>query len=98
MAVAYLEESKKGGEESATLYSELGEAYTQLKQWEKAALAFEEALQRQRRNTKWRLQLAHALGQLGHSKDARIKYREVLSIDPSSSEAWNGLKSLGERY
>lgn len=98
MAVRHLEASKENGEDSATLYSALGEAYTQLKQWEKAALAFEEALQRQRRNTRWRLQLAYALGQLGHSKDARIKYREVLAIDPSSSEAWNGLKSLGEKY
>ena len=93
-----LEESREGGEESATLYSELGEAYSQLKQWEKAASVLERALQRQRRNTRWRLLQAKALGQIGRIKEAKLKYREVLAIDPSSSQAWKGLKSLGEKY
>ncbi|MEK6613622.1 MAG: tetratricopeptide repeat protein, partial [Candidatus Binatota bacterium] len=97
-AVTLLEESREGGEESATLYSELGEAYSQLKQWEKAASVLERALQRQHRNTGWRLLLAKALGQLGRTREAEIKYREVLAIDPSSSQAWKGLKSLGEKY
>ena len=96
--VTFLEESREGGEESAVLYSELGEAYSRLKQWKKAASALERALQRQHRNTGWRLLQAKALGQLGRTKEAEIKYREVLAIDPSSSQAWKGLKSLGEKY
>lgn len=93
-----LEASREKGEDSATLYSELGEALSQLKQWEKAASSFEQALKRHRLNTKWRLAQARALGQLGRVRDAEIKYREVLAIDPSSSEAWQGLKYLGIRY
>jgi spermidine synthase len=97
-AVTLLEESKEKGEDSATLYSELGEAYYQLEQWEKAVTTFREALRRQRRNTRWRLLYANALGQLGKAKEAEVKYREVLALDPDSSEAWKGLKSLGQKY
>ncbi|MBI2349985.1 MAG: tetratricopeptide repeat protein, partial [Deltaproteobacteria bacterium] len=97
-AVTLLEESREGGEESATLYSELGESYSQLKQWKKAAFVLERALQRQHRNTRWRLLQAKALRQMGRIKEAKLKYREVLAIDPSSSQAWKGLESLGEKY
>ena len=97
-AVLLLEESREKGEESATLYSELGQGYYQLQEWDKADQAFERALQRQRRNTRWRLFRAHALVQLRRFKEAEWKYREVLALDPNSSEAWMGLKSLGKRY
>ena len=97
-AATLLEESQEDGEDSATLYSELGEAYSQLKQWKKAASALERALQHQRRNTQGRLMLAKALEEMGRIKEAEIKYREVLAIDPSSSQAWQGLKSLGRKY
>jgi len=93
-----LEESREGGEDSATLYGELGEAYSRLKQWEKAASVLERAVQHQSRNTTWRLMQAKALGQMGRIKEAKLKYREVLAIDPSSSESWNGLRLLGEKY
>ncbi|MEK7333978.1 MAG: tetratricopeptide repeat protein, partial [Candidatus Binatota bacterium] len=63
-----------------------------------AAPAFERALRHQRRNTRWRLLHANALAKLGKKKDAEVKYREVLAIDPGSSEAWQGLKSLGKKY
>jgi spermidine synthase len=97
-AVTLLEESKDRGENSATLYSQLGEAYYQLKQWERSAVSLQEALRQQRRNTRWRLLYANALGQLGKTKEAEVKYREVLALDPNSSEAWKGLKSLGQKY
>ena len=97
-AVLLLEESREKGEESATLYSELGESRYQLKEWQKADEAFERALKRQRRNTRWRLFRAHSLVQLGRFKEAELKYREVLALDPNSSEGWMGLKSLGKRY
>lgn len=97
-AVTLLEESQERGEDSATLFGELGEAYSHLQQWEKAASSLERAAKNQRRNTRWRLLQANALAQLGKKKDAEIKYREVLAINPSSSEAWQGLKSLGSKY
>lgn len=97
-AVALLEESEQMGEDSATLYSELGESRYQLKEWQKADEAFERALKRQRRNTRWRLFRAHALVQLGRFKEAELKYREVLALDPNSGEGWMGLKSLGKKY
>lgn len=97
-ALALLEKARSGGEDSATLYSELGRAYTELRQWEKAALAYERALKHQRRNTQWRLALARALKNSGKTKEAEVKYREVLALNPNESEAWKGLKNLGERY
>ena len=58
----------------------------------------ERAVQHQSRNTTWRLMQAKALWQMGRIKEAKLKYREVLAIDPSSSQAWNGLRLLGEKY
>ncbi|MGH7772639.1 MAG: fused MFS/spermidine synthase [Candidatus Binatia bacterium] len=97
-AMTLLEESKEKGEDSATLYSELGETYTQLKRWEKAASAYELALKGHRRNTTWRLALANALVQLGKVKEAELKYREALALDPNLSEAWKGLTRIGKKY
>jgi spermidine synthase len=97
-ALARLEGSKEAGEDSATLHSELGEALYHLKQWEKAEAAFERALRHQRRNTRWRLFQANSLGHLGKTKQAELRYREVLALDPKSSEAWQGLRWLGKRY
>jgi len=97
-AMALLEESEKSGEDSATLYSQLGEAYSQLKRWESAASAYGLALRRHRENTQWRLSWAKALEQLGKTREAEEKYRQVLALDPNSSEAWKGLRQLGKRY
>lgn len=97
-ALSLLEESKNKGEDSATLYSELGKAYNQLQQWEKAALSYELALRHQRRNIQWRLSLADALAKLGRVKQAELKYREVLALNPNQTDAWRGLRNLGKRY
>jgi tetratricopeptide (TPR) repeat protein len=97
-AVDLLEESKEKGEDSSTLYATLGEAYGELKQWEKSALAYESALKHRRKNTTWRLSLADALLQVGKVKEAEVKYREVLALDPNSGDAWKGLRRLGKKY
>ena len=97
-ALTLLLESQENGEDSAALYSELGEAYSRLKQWEKVVPAYEAALRRNRRNVAWRLSLAQALGRLGKVREAEEKYRDVLALDSSSTEAWRGLSGLGKRF
>ncbi|MBI4523661.1 MAG: fused MFS/spermidine synthase [Deltaproteobacteria bacterium] len=97
-AAKLLEEAKQRGEDSGTLYGALGEAYYQLKHWDKAAEAYGVALKHHRKNTQWRRSLADALVEIGKPKEAERKYREVLALDPNSVEAWRGLKRLGKRY
>jgi tetratricopeptide (TPR) repeat protein len=99
-AVAHLEASRAApeGEESSILYGTLGNAYAKLGRWDDAAKALQQALLRQRRNTEWRLLQADAFLHLGRPRDAELRYREVLALEPNSGEAWQGLKSLGKRY
>ncbi len=100
-AVAFLEEAgtkEDVKEDSAAFYAELGKAYSQLKQWEKAVQAFQQALRTRRRSAPWRVLQAQALAQLGRTKEAELKYREALAVDSSSTEAWLGLKALGKHY
>jgi spermidine synthase len=97
-AVKLLEASKERGEDSAALYGELGASYNLLEQWDKAAQAFERALRTHRRNTQWRLLHAQASAKLGRAREAELRYREVLALEPSSREAWLGLKGLGKKY
>ncbi|MBI2361589.1 MAG: fused MFS/spermidine synthase, partial [Deltaproteobacteria bacterium] len=97
-ALQRLLESQERGEDSAALYGELGAAYSRLGQWEKAARAYEVALRRHRKNIFWRLSLADALTRLGKIKEAEQRYREVLALEPNSTEAWKGLKRFGKRF
>jgi tetratricopeptide (TPR) repeat protein len=97
-AVEWLERAQKRGEESAGLFSSLGEAYGQLKQWDKAAAVYPRALRQHRRNTEWRLAYARALEELGRVKEAEEKYREVLALDPNLGDGWRGLRRLGKRF
>jgi spermidine synthase len=97
-AVEWLERAQKRGEESASLFSTLGQAYGQLKQWDKAAAVYPRALRQHRRNTEWRLAYARALEELGRVKEAEEKYREVLALDPDLGDGWRGLRRLGKRF
>ncbi len=86
------------GEESSILYGTLGSAYVQLERWNDAVKTLEQALLRQRKNSEWRLLQARALTRLGRVREAELRYREVLAMEPSNGEAWQGLQSLGRRY
>jgi spermidine synthase len=97
-AIALFEDTRKTGEDSASLFSELGEAYSQTKQWEKAAAAYEMALRRHRKNTAWRLAWARALHHAGKHREAEEKYRELLAINPDFTDAWRGLRALRKRF
>lgn len=100
-AVAFLEEAgtkEDVKEDSAGFYAELGKAYSELKQWEKAVQAFQQALRTRRRSAPWRVLQAQALAQLGRTAEAELKYREALAVDSGNTEAWFGLKALGKRY
>jgi uncharacterized protein HemY len=93
-----LEKSKSKGEDSATIHSELGDIYLRLSMWDKAAAAYEEALRLRRRRNDWRRILGHAYAQLGRTREAERKFREVLAFAPDDVEAWRGLQSLGKKY
>jgi spermidine synthase len=97
-AAKLLEAALAAGEESGLHHAALGEAYTELRQWDKAIWAFERALRKSRRNVTWRLSLAHALVEAGRLEQAERRYREVLALDPNRAEAWRGLRRLGKRY
>jgi tetratricopeptide (TPR) repeat protein len=93
-----LERARSKGEESATMFAELGEVYSRLAVWEKAADAYEEALRLRRRRNDWRLALGHAYAQLGRIGDAETKYRQVLVLSPDEAEAAKALESIGRRF
>jgi spermidine synthase len=99
-AVGYLEASRAApeGEESSILYGTLGNAYVRLERWDDAVKALQQALVKQRHNTEWRLLQAEALIHLHRTREAEIRYRQVLALDPNNSEGWKGLKALGKRY
>jgi tetratricopeptide (TPR) repeat protein len=93
-----LEKSKSKGEDSATLYSELGEVYRKLDLWGSAAESFKEALRLRRRRNDWRRSLGEAYAKLGRVQEAEQKYREVLALSPDDEHALYGLQALGKRY
>ena len=93
-----LERSKAKGEESATIQSELGSAYSQLRMWDKAADAYQEALRMRRRQNEWRFALGQAYAQLGRISEAERKYREVLALSPDDADAAKALEAIGKRY
>lgn len=99
-AVALLEASRKGDppEESSAVFGALGAAYVGLQRWSDAAVALQEALRGQRRNTEWRLLYGDVLVKLGRTKEAELKFREVLALEPASAEAWKKLGELNRKY
>jgi tetratricopeptide (TPR) repeat protein len=97
-ARALLERSRSKGEDSATIYSELGVVYYKLQMWDKAAEAYEQALRMRRRRNDLRFTLGQAYGQLGRIDDAALKYREILALSPDDVDAFKALQELGRRY
>jgi predicted membrane-bound spermidine synthase len=97
-ARALLEKSRAKGEDSATIYSELGAVYYKLAMWEKAAEAYEQALRMRRRRNELRFALGQAYAQLGRIREAEQKYREILSLSPDDADALKALQGLGKRY
>jgi spermidine synthase len=93
-----LEESKARGEDSATLYGALGDAYFKLGLWEQAADSYSQALKVRKKNNEWRRSLGVALANMGKIREAEEKFREVLSFSSDDVEAWRELKRMGKRY
>ncbi len=93
-----LEQSKQGGEDSATLFGALGEAYFNLGLWEQAAQSYGQGVKLKRRNNEWRRNLGIALAKMGKVQEAEVKFREVLALDSDDASAWQELHKLGQRY
>jgi spermidine synthase len=93
-----LERSNAKGEDSSTIYSELGSVYSKLRMWDKAADAYKQALRMRRRRNDWRLALGNAYAQLGRMREAERKYREVLAFSPDDTDAWKALEAIGKKY
>lgn len=93
-----LERSRTKGEESATVFSELGGVYMHLKNWDKAAENYEQALRMKRRRNDLRISLARTYAKLGRTSEAERKYREVLAFSPDDTDAVKGLQELGRRF
>jgi predicted membrane-bound spermidine synthase/Tfp pilus assembly protein PilF len=93
-----MEKSKDKGEDSATLYAELGEVYGKLGAWDKAGDSYKEALRMRRRRNDWRRSLGEAYAKQGKVSEAEQKYREVLALSADDEQAFYGLQALGKRY
>ena len=93
-----LERSKSKGEESATIFTELGATYTKLSMWDKAAENYEVALRMRRRRNDLRMELGKSYAKLGRIDDAELKFRQVLSFSPEEAEAWRELQLIGKAY
>ncbi|MSP40951.1 MAG: tetratricopeptide repeat protein [Deltaproteobacteria bacterium] len=97
-ARALMERSRAKGEDSVTIYSELGAIYYRLAMWDKAAEAYEHALRMRRRRNDLRFSLGQSYAQLGRVKEAEQKFREILSLSSDNDEALKALQGLGKRY
>ena len=93
-----LELSKTKGEESATIFNELGAVYTKLLMWDKAAENYEVALRMRRRRNDLRMELGKSYAKLGRTAEAERKFREVLAFSPDDADAWRELQLLGKAY
>ena len=81
-AKGFLEKSKSKGEDSATLYSELGEVYAKLNMWDEAAESYKEALRMRRRRNDWRRSLGEAYAKLGKMREAEAKVPRGVGFEP----------------
>jgi predicted membrane-bound spermidine synthase/tetratricopeptide (TPR) repeat protein len=93
-----LELSKTKGEESATLFTELGAVYFKLEMWDKAAENYEVALRMRRRRNDLRMELGKAYAKLGRTVEAEQKFRQVLAFSPDDADAWRELQLMGKAY
>ena len=97
-AIALFENNRRIGEDSAALFAAMAEAYDRENKWNDAAQTYELALKRHRGNIPWRLAWAKALHRAGRHREAEQRYRELLAIDPNSTDAWHGLKALQRKF
>ena len=86
------------GEDSATVYSELGAVYYKLAMWEKAAGVLRAGAAHAAAAQRFALSLGQSYAQLGRIKEAEQKYREILALSPDDAEALKALQELGKRY
>ncbi len=93
-----LELSKTKGEESATIFTELGAVYFKLEMWDKAAENYEVALRMRRRRNDLRMELGKAYAKLGRTAEAEQKFRQVLAFSADDADAWRELQLLGKAY
>ena len=93
-----LERSKAKGEESATIFTELGAVYTKLSMWDKAAENYEIALRMRRRRNDLRMELGKSYAKLGRMAEAEQKFRQVLAFSPEDADAWRELQLIGKAY
>lgn len=93
-----LEQSKEKGEDSATLFGALGDAYFHLELWDQAAKSYGQAVKLRRRNTDWRRSMGIALAKMGKVEEAEEKFREVLALNSDDASAWQELHKLGKKY
>ncbi len=93
-----LELSKTKGEESATIFTELGGVYFKLEMWDKAAENYEVALRMRRRRNDLRMELGKAYAKLGRTVEAEQKFRQVLAFSADDADAWRELQLLGKAY
>jgi len=93
-----LESAKTKGEESATIFTELGAVYTHLAMWDKAAENYEVALRMRRRRNDLRMELGKSYAKLGRTIEAERKFREVLAFSPDDADAWRELQLIGKAY
>ncbi|HYJ17180.1 MAG TPA: fused MFS/spermidine synthase [Candidatus Limnocylindria bacterium] len=93
-----LELSKTKGEESATIFTELGAVYSKLEMWDKAAENYEVALRMRRRRNDLRMELGKSYAKLGRTVEAEQKFRQVLAFSPDDADAWHELQLMGKAY
>ena len=93
-----LELSKTKGEESATIFTELGGVYFKLEMWDKAAENYEVALRMRRRRNDLRMELGKAYAKLNRTVEAEQKFRQVLAFSADDADAWRELQLLGKAY
>lgn len=81
-------QSERGRDELFDSQFLLGGAYAALRQWDRAAEAFAEALQARPKSRRARLLLAQALAKAGRVADAAARYEELAEAVALSGSAW----------
>jgi spermidine synthase len=95
-ALAAFAVAAKRGEGSGEFFAEQGEALMLLGRHQEAVASLRQALRANVESTTWRLNLGLSLAALGpaHRHEAAQRFREVLSIDPANTRAWEELRKL----
>ena len=96
-ARALLEKSKAKGEDSATVYSELGAVYYRLERVGEGRRNIHRSVAHAAAAQRFALFSGRSpMRQLGRIKEAEQKYREILAFSPDDAEALKALQDLGQ--